>query len=114
MGGDRASSPPFDLYLSLFSLFSESFLGHGFGTNGFLGPPTRPGAPGTTISDCLDPDEWLERHRLQLERPETERHQILTRSAPGPRPKEELYPLTDRRLMSGTYPGTYSAPEPMA
>ena len=31
---------PLDLYLSLFSLFSESFLGHGIGTNGFLGSHT--------------------------------------------------------------------------
>ena len=64
-------------------------IGRGIGTNGFLGSHTE--AWGTETEhrlDRLDPDEWLERHRLQLERPETKRYRFNTLPA-GTTPAQE-------------------------
>jgi len=63
------------------------------------------GLRGHLALDRLDPDEWLERHRLRLEKPETPRHpngrHLIEVGIPPP-DKENPYPLTYRGLMSGT------------
>lgn len=79
---------------------------------GFWGLDARPGAPRARCLECLDPDEWMERHRRRLhqERPVTKRRhfvpRLLCKLGPSPARMGNLYLLTYHRLMSGTSRGT--------